>query len=64
MCSFGDKYKTMPHPEVDWKGFLKTIKLADDAEEHSWSPIARAVSYHINKKALAKHLGHGNCVVM
>lgn len=49
---------------MDWKGFMTIVKAADEAAEHSWSPIAKTISYHIDKKQLAKHLGKKECVIM
>ena len=51
----------MPHPDVDFKGFMKTISEADDRTEHSWSPVIKAVCYNINKDELRKLLGNTQC---
>jgi hypothetical protein len=64
MRRFGSKYKDIPHPDVDFKKFMKAVHDADEASVHSWSPIVKAISYHIDKKHLAKHLGKKDCVVM
>lgn len=61
---FGSAYKDMPHPDVDWKAFMKAVQAADDASVHSWSPIAKAVSYHIDKKQLSRHLNKPECCIM
>lgn len=61
---FGAKYRDLPHPEVDWKGFVTAVTSADNDSEHSWAPVAKAVSYHIDRKALAKHLGKPECAIM
>lgn len=61
---FGSKYKDLPHPEVDFKKFVKAVHDADEASVHSWCPIVKAVSYHIDKKQLGRHLGKGDCVLM
>lgn len=65
VCRFGStRYKDMPHPDVDFKEFMKTITQADELAEHAWVPMEEMIAYNINKKKLAKHLGQSKCVTM
>ena len=63
-CRFGSKYKDLPHPDIDFKKFVRAVHDADEASVHSWCPMVKAVSYHIDKKQLGRHLGKGGCVLM
>jgi hypothetical protein len=65
-CSyFGGNPGELPHPDVDWDMFVKSVKPICDKEPKVWNPVSGHLDHMINFKALKKtyHKG-GGCTIM
>ena len=64
---FEGKVNAIPHPDVNWEGFITTVSDATQAEPGVWDPIKDKVHPWVRVEKLAK-LYHGEsggrCVVM
>jgi hypothetical protein len=63
-CVFLFGVDTMPDPARDWKGFIREIRLLNDAEEPQWNPIKKKMLPWINIKKLDKGYGKFICTLM
>ena len=53
----------LPHPELDWKGFLQGIEAAQQGL-YTWDPKRRAMKPWFDVRKMHKVYKGGGCVVM
>jgi len=54
----------IPHPSVDWNGFVASIENSNNSLPSVWNPSTKVMSKWINMKKMKSHYGKESCTIM
>jgi len=54
----------IPHPSVDWDGFVASIENSNNSLPSVWNPSTKVMSKWINMKKMKSHYGKESCTIM
>ena len=59
-----ENFDGVPDPQVDWKGFLKSITAIVNKEKKQWNPVTKKMAPWVDVKKLDKAYKKKGCTIM